>query len=172
MVTQASPSDQQTALSLQVRRQVARWGCFPAQDFEDAVDEVLLKIYSHWPLPTPRLANPAAVLHRRIESILSNLTRYRRAAKRAPPPRQCSVDELPLLADRCSTKQGEEESLRLDIAQALRTLPPELRELADYLQHHSLSEVSRILGIPRTTLRRRLTKIRERFREMGWVSLR
>ena len=171
MVTQASPSDQQTALSLQVRRQVARWGCFPAQDFEDAVDEVLLKIYSHWPLPTPRLANPAAVLHRRIESILSNLTRYHRAAKRAPPC-QRSLDELPVLADRCSPKQGEEASLRLDIARVLRTLPPELQELADYLQHHSLSEVSRILGIPRTTLRRRLTKIRERFREMGWVSLR
>lgn len=54
----------------------------------------------------------------------------------------------------------EQTALQLDVAQLLAELPSELRVLAERLRHASLTEVAAELGIPRSTLQKRLQHLR------------
>jgi RNA polymerase sigma-70 factor (ECF subfamily) len=57
--------------------------------------------------------------------------------------------------------------IRMDIDRVIATLPKELRDLCERLQVNTMAEIARDLGIPRTTLYDRLSKLREVFREAG-----
>jgi hypothetical protein len=54
-----------------------------------------------------------------------------------------------------------------DLADVVAHLPKELRDLAERLKSRSLSETSRELGIPRSTLQRRVHRLRQYFEDAG-----
>ena len=53
---------------------------------------------------------------------------------------------------RSSRSDQERVQLAMDVTDTLAKLPPELCALAEQLQHGSLSEAARTLGVPRTSL--------------------
>jgi RNA polymerase sigma-70 factor (ECF subfamily) len=55
--------------------------------------------------------------------------------------------------------------MRMDIERVLNALPDDLRDLCERLRESNMAEIAREMGIPRTTLYDKLTKIRETFRE-------
>jgi DNA-directed RNA polymerase specialized sigma24 family protein len=54
-----------------------------------------------------------------------------------------------------------------DVATAIASLPEPLKDLAERLKHQTISEISRDLGISRSTLNHRLVRLRQRFEAMG-----
>jgi RNA polymerase sigma-70 factor (ECF subfamily) len=46
-------------------------------------------------------------------------------------------------------------------------LPDELRDLCERLRDDTMAEIAREMGVPRTTLYDRLSKLRDAFREAG-----
>jgi len=61
----------------------------------------------------------------------------------------------------------EDVELVHDVAAVLAKLPPDLRDLCERLKHHSITEVARQLGVPRTTLHDAIRRLRQHFEEAG-----
>jgi DNA-directed RNA polymerase specialized sigma24 family protein len=62
---------------------------------------------------------------------------------------------------------AERAELALDTATVLAALPEDLRDLAMGLMDASPSQVARDLGVPRSTLQRRLERLRRHFEDAG-----
>ena len=65
------------------------------------------------------------------------------------------------------TRERLAHEIRMDLGQAIASLPEELRDLCLRLHDSTMAEVAREMGIPRTTLYDRLNKLRDAFREAG-----
>lgn len=65
------------------------------------------------------------------------------------------------------TPAARRRDVRLDLERALSTLPPDLRQLAEYLREMTPSEVARATGVPRTTINDRIKKLGAALRERG-----
>ena len=65
------------------------------------------------------------------------------------------------------TRERLAHEIRMDLGQAIASLPEELRDLCVRLHDSTMAEVAREMGIPRTTLYDRLSKLRDAFREAG-----
>jgi RNA polymerase sigma-70 factor (ECF subfamily) len=57
--------------------------------------------------------------------------------------------------------------IRMDLNRAMVSLPEELRDLYERLRRNTMAEIARDIGIPRSTLYDRLSKLRNAFREAG-----
>jgi RNA polymerase sigma-70 factor (ECF subfamily) len=68
---------------------------------------------------------------------------------------------------RSDFQSPEDQDRGIALADAVRALPPDLQELCSLLQTYTVSEISRITGIPRGTLYERLAKIRAHFERAG-----
>jgi hypothetical protein len=68
---------------------------------------------------------------------------------------------------RDSRSDEERAQLAGDVADVLAGLPPDLRDVAERLKHDSVSAVARDLGLPRTTLLRRMEHLRRAFEGAG-----
>ena len=55
----------------------------------------------------------------------------------------------------------------LDTAAVLATLPRPARELCERLKKDTVAEVARQMGVPRSTLRDDIARLRDHFRAMG-----
>jgi len=66
------------------------------------------------------------------------------------------------VADRRAARPGAAD-LRIDVEAACARLAPELAALADGLRLYSLAELARAWDVPRTTLQRRVEKLRMAF---------
>jgi RNA polymerase sigma-70 factor (ECF subfamily) len=55
----------------------------------------------------------------------------------------------------------------MDLSEAIQKLPPVCREIARRLGTQNVSEISRDMGIPRTTINDWLRQIREQFEDAG-----
>ncbi len=75
----------------------------------------------------------------------------------------------------CDARRGrvhrsaeEQAAMAIDVSECLAEIDdPRMREVCRRLMHDSLSQVARDMGIPRTTLRTWLDKLRTRFEERG-----
>jgi DNA-directed RNA polymerase specialized sigma24 family protein len=65
---------------------------------------------------------------------------------------------------------GEEDlnDLRMDLATFMSKLPEKFQDILRRRQTHSITEISRDLGIPRTTLNDWMLQIRKLFEEAGF----
>jgi RNA polymerase sigma-70 factor (ECF subfamily) len=63
--------------------------------------------------------------------------------------------------------ESETRDMRIDIAWALRRLPPDLRRIAEWLMHGSIADAARQLKIPRATLYGKIARIEKVFRKAG-----
>jgi RNA polymerase sigma-70 factor (ECF subfamily) len=106
------------------------------------------------------------VVERRVATIL----RERRAKKRdGGVVRSLGGRKDDQSTDPIDPRSGHERQVDFanDLAEALARLPEELRDLAELLKRQSLSEVSRDLGVPRTTLQRQKNRLRQCFEDAG-----
>jgi RNA polymerase sigma-70 factor (ECF subfamily) len=155
---------------------------FGALAFEDLVQECL----THWWLQRPRYlaergASRATFMRRVIEAKLLDIERGERAAKRGGRTQPLSLDAAPgsdedgptlaeLLPDddpNWSPAQATERlALRSHLERVLPLLSRRQRQLVDALDSgSSMSEIGRLLQIPRATLYDELDRIRKVFRD-------
>ena len=83
-----------------------------------------------------------------------------RARRRRPDHDGDELDDD--VADRRADRPGAAD-LRIDLEAARARLAPELAALADGLQLYSLAELARAWDVPRTTLQRRVDRLRDAF---------
>lgn len=134
-------------------------GAIPAAGREEFEQEGLAACWRALPRFDPARASVRTFIEHVITARLSSLIR---AARRAPEflPIQ-SASTLP------ADFPAADLALRVDVQRVLATLGAEDRQLVLLLYDHSPAEVSRILGIPRSTLYDRIARLRRRFVAAG-----
>lgn len=68
---------------------------------------------------------------------------------------------------RCTRDEAEQTELAADLANVLATLSDDVRDLAERLMYASASEIARETAVPRSTLQRRMERIRRAFEDAG-----
>lgn len=151
----------------------------PDLEFDDLVQEALL----HWWTQRPRYssqrgASLATFLRRVVKAKLLDIERIIKAQKRGGGRRALSLDQSlddedldadtlgEVLADSADT--DGEATARIALDQALSHLSPRQRQLISGLEAgYSMSQLSRALRLPRTTLYDELNRIKQVFRDEG-----
>jgi RNA polymerase sigma-70 factor (ECF subfamily) len=68
---------------------------------------------------------------------------------------------------RSDFRSPEDQDRAISLVDAVRSLPPDLEELCSLCSEYTVSDISRLIGIPRSTLYARLSKIRILFERAG-----
>ncbi len=167
-----------TKLIRRKAREVTRNYSFHAVDADDVEQTLLLKLLQRLQKYQPRKGHYKAFVTRVIETQVATLIEHHSAPKRddrevgslSEPIRRDERDEL--LANLVTEAEGsnhtqcalrnvsDEAELSELIAIVLADLPPDMRTLAEQLQSASVAVLARQLGLPRTTLRDRLQRLR------------
>ena len=61
----------------------------------------------------------------------------------------------------------EQNDIRFDLERVIAALPEDLQDLCEKLQSSNMAEIAREMGVPRSTLYGKLTKLRDAFRDGG-----
>lgn len=131
-------------------------------------DELMAQLVAAWPRFDPARAAAEAFINQVVDTRLVSLLRARGAAKRAGST--VPLDQIAEGSLREPQRSGHETShagLRLDLAEAMELLTPREREIVDELMRESLTPAARNLGVPRSTLRDQVERIRVVFRDIG-----
>jgi RNA polymerase sigma-70 factor, ECF subfamily len=131
---------------------------------DDLVQDVLIAVLRRLPQFDPRRASLATFVARITEAVVIDHWRRQAADKRNPvrhrdrprsgPP---DLDQAP------GSDRSELRDLMLDLADALRQLPPDLERLARDLQDWSAAEIAERDGAHRGTIYRRIARLKERW---------
>jgi RNA polymerase sigma-70 factor (ECF subfamily) len=168
-----------------VKRLIGRHG-FTASDRDDLEQDMALHLLECLRRQQQPIDAPEGFFRKVIADYAVSLVRRRKAEKR-DHRRQSSLHEKVLDEDgeyveRARTIPEDHVQSRLqtaprsrldevelvhDVAAVLAKLPPELRDLCERLKHHSITEVARQLGVPRTTLHDAIRRLRQHFEEAG-----
>jgi RNA polymerase sigma-70 factor (ECF subfamily) len=163
-------------------RQLARRPGLSRSDREDIEQDLILNLLKQLPSFDAQRGDRHAFVKTVIERAAARMAVNRKAAKR-DPLRETSLHDLvpdeaggdvelgqTLVEDAHDRRFGttrrsnhEQAELRHDVATVLDRLPPDLRVIAERLQHESKAEAARALGIPRTTLNDACRRIRRYF---------
>lgn len=159
---------------------------FRPEEYDDLVQEMTLEWLRYRPSYDGE-RNLAAFANRVTQNCITRLIRERTAARSAlagakvlsldQPMSANRGEEQPELCDllsdddiptrRSTAEQEKQRDLAIDVAAVLATLPAGLREIAEQLQHYTISELAERTGIPRTTINERVKKLRQHFRQAG-----
>ena len=168
-----------------VRSFVAARGPFAMHDFDDLVQECLLRWWQQRSLYSEgRGANRRTFMNRVLMNRLRDLRRQERAQKRRVDREARSLDKplgdegddlsslMNLLPDESTDSRPEEAAERAELAEGIdrvrRRLTLRRRELLDGISAgFSMSELSRRLATPRSTLYDELERIKQEFRAEG-----
>ena len=145
---------------------VAGYGLAAAHDREDAAQELAVALIRRWdrfdPARGPAEPFAATVLYRTA----AELHRKRTAAKRDRRRVANGVDAT--FVQDPKDRAGRSDAV-LDVEAVLAALPDDLREVAEMLLvTGSKAEAARALGMPPSTLHRRLARLRGRFEDHGF----
>lgn len=167
-------------------RQLAARSEFSPADREDLAQELLLHVIRRAPKFDPSKGSIQAFIATLIARRAASLLRREMAAKR-DAHQCCSLNMLiraddgtrvelastitedapdPRLFKRSRHSQHRVE-MASDIATVLSRLPDDMRQLCERLKRESLSAAARSMGIPRSTLATRLSKLRKTFAAAG-----
>ena len=141
---------------------VARWRrhfarCLDRRDPGDAAQDLAVALLRALPGYRP----DRGPLEGYLFGVLRHHHHARLRGRRRRPDRD--GDELDDdVADRRADRPGAAD-LRIDLEAARARLAPELAVLADGLRLYSLAELARAWDVPRTTLRRRVDRLRDAF---------
>ncbi|GIW85376.1 MAG TPA: sigma-70 family RNA polymerase sigma factor [Dehalococcoidia bacterium] len=167
------------------RQLVGRAG-FTRSDRDDIEQELALKLLKQLSAFDPGEAHWHVFVTTVVERYAASLLRDKRAEKR-DHRRATSLHVLIETGDNGPVELAEtvgrrEQDARLgrdprsdeeraqlagDVADVLADLPADLRDVAERLKHDSVSQVARDLGLPRTTLLRRMEHVRRAFEGAG-----
>lgn len=171
----------------QVGKLIAKSG-FTQQDRDDLVQEVYVRATKSLRLYDPSVGHLYPYVCTVVQRHLVNVIRDRSVAKRSTV-RRVSLSKVVRSDDGGTTEMsqtlhdrdqdrrlgrsrplGEEElnDLRMDLADFMGKLPEKFQEILRLRQTLTISEISRDLGIPRTTLNDWFSQIRKLFEEAGF----
>lgn len=166
-------------------RKLMRRGGFSSSDLPDLEQDLSLHLLQRMPAFDPRRGDWTAFVAAVVTAWGTNLLRTRYAAKRdyrrtlplfaltKPSAEENNTQEerpneyaheARLGQQRLSDQ--EQRELKMDVQQALQRLPEDLRPIAERLQHITIAELARELGVPRTTLYESIERIRRRFQKI------
>jgi len=146
-------------IAAKARRLVGQCGLRP-QDRPDIEQELAARLFPRLLDHDPARSSLEGFAAMLLGQAVANLLRRRQAGKRASSRPVAGAEDAP---DPAAADDVRRRDLALDVRAALDELPPDLRDLADALAASTVSDVSRRTGIPRTTLRGRLAKVRIAF---------
>lgn len=161
---------------------------FTHQDRNDLVQEVYARATKSLRLYDPSVGHLYPYVCTVVQRHLANVVRDRSVAKRATAGRvslsktvrgddggQVEMSQTLHDGDQDrrlgrSRRLDEQElnDLRMDLATVISTLPAKFQDLLMRRQSQSITEISRDLGIPRTTLNDWMSQIRKHFAEAGF----
>jgi RNA polymerase sigma factor (sigma-70 family) len=165
------PDDAATAMVELVQHKVRQYlGRLrrPSAESEDLIQDVLTAVLAKLHRFDAQRATLATFVARIAETTLLDLSERASAAKR-DPRRERSLDAVPShrsedTANRRPPKPSLQD-LALDLAEAIRQLPPELRQVAEGIGVWSIGELAEQAGVHRGTIYRRLDSIRRRWED-------
>lgn len=151
-------------IAAKARRLVGQSGLRP-HDRPDIEQDLAVRLADRLRAYDPARGTLEAFAAMVIEQAAANLVRERRAGKRTPPARPPAPPED--VPDPLANEDARLSDLERDVAAVLAGLPGEQRALAESLMEASVSEVSRRLGLRRTTLYGRMKGLRAAFERDG-----
>jgi RNA polymerase sigma-70 factor (ECF subfamily) len=171
----------------QKARQLVRHPGFTKSEREDIEQELRIELVQKYRCFDPDRARETTFIARVLENKVISLIRARAAEKRDFRRDARSLNEtvsdaeggqveqaqtLDAPAARAHTGQSprsaeEQAQLRFDMAEVLKTLPDELRQLAELLQDTTEYAASRVLGRSRRQIANDVARLRELFEDAG-----
>jgi len=169
-------------------RQLVGKAGFTRDDILDLEQEMTLDLLSRLPKFNPNKAAHNTFVARVIEHKISKMIRYRTQDMRDYRKEACSLndpivdgdgdtvdraatidqDEANIHSCKCHRTREHESDFRLDVSLTLTDLPEDLREVAELLRHHTIAEVARKPGMPRSTFYdTHIARLREIFEDKG-----
>lgn len=169
-----------------VRQLIGKFG-ITVSHAEDIEQTLFLKLAKHLPCDDPDDPRWKAFVATTVKRCIANIVRDTRAEKRdhrrvrsihvvigvdeeGPVELADTIGDHEVPARRLRSRRNDQElsSLRLDLAERIAELPDERhREFMQRLQHDSISQIARDMGVPPTTLNSWLRKLRQRFEDTG-----
>jgi RNA polymerase sigma factor (sigma-70 family) len=176
-----------SVINRQVRKLIAKTD-FTYQDRSDLVQEVYVRATKSLQLYDPSVGHLYPYVCTVVQRHLANVIRDRSVVKRTASCRVSlsttvrggdgtQVELSQTLHDKDQDRRlgrerrlCEEElnDLRMDLATFMTKLPEKFQDVLRRRQTHSMTEISRDLGIPRTTLNDWMLQIRNLFEEAGF----
>ncbi len=161
---------------------------FTQQDRGDLVQEVYVRATKSLRLYDPTVGHLYPYVCTVVQRHLANVVRDRLVAKRSTAGRvslskmirddqggQVEMSQLlheqdqdRRLARERQLNEQELNDLRMDLASFIESLPSKFQDVLRRRQTHSITEISRDLGVPRTTLNDWMLQIRKLFEEAGF----
>ncbi len=161
---------------------------FTQQDRGDLVQEVYVRATSSLRLYDPSVGHLYPYVCTVVQRHLANVVRDRLVAKRSTTGRvslskmirddqggQVEMSQLlheqdqdRRLARERQLNEQELNDLRMDLASFIESLPSKFQDVLRRRQTHSITEISRDLGVPRTTLNDWMLQIRKLFEDAGF----
>jgi len=156
-------------------------------DREDLEQEMILDLLQRLPKYNPDRAQRNTFIARVVEHKIASIIEARKAGLRNYRLCNCSLnecieDEEGFSVERMETIDQEDylrmtgglshpfselRDLSVDVRQAIKKLPPELRELCRRLNVNTITELSRDTGIPRGTIYESIKKLRSILEDAG-----
>ena len=155
-------------------------------DRQDLEQELMIDLLSRMKHFNPAKGKKTTFMTRIVERRISNILEARFAQCR--DWRKCTAslnDPIPggnddsterieqVSSDGQMGHQGREtieqrqNDIRFDVDRVISALPEDLQELCEKLRSSNMAEIAREMGVPRSTLYGKLTKLRDAFREAG-----
>ncbi len=152
-------------------RRTARWprGTVDALAFDgdDIAQELRLGLHRASVRFDPRRGSFEAFARGVLGRIAGEIRRRRSRDERLGLRRSFEESGIAEPSDRRRCANGSTRDLRLDLRDAIAALPDDLRPLALRLLTGSVAEVARELGWPRSTLLRRIERLKKHFEKAG-----
>lgn len=169
-------------------KQIARRAGFCSSDQDDIEQELKLQLWNGFQKFDANKAHWNAFVTTVIERHVGTILRQARRIKRRQPDNQVSLSELVEDQDNELVELGEtvgpqhqegltgrwvdsaenQFDLKLDVAEVVANLPVDLRPLCELLKTYTVQDVARLLILPRTTVIRRVERLREIFCRAGF----
>jgi RNA polymerase sigma factor (sigma-70 family) len=149
---------------------------FDDAQLEDIGQELALHLLRQWSLFESAKGGMTTFIQNVVDGMVCQLLRDQRRFKRDYRTEMSLSDagaaaEYGLLdgaRGQAELSVHEHMELQTDCADILAQLPDDLREIAERLKDQCPLEIARELGIPKTTLMRRIAELREHFKAAGY----
>ena len=143
-------------------------GVIRRSEEEDISGTLMLELLDAWEGFDPNRASAEAFVNQVVNTRLISILRKRSAQKRSATVVSIEASDERIV-DRSWSGEGwrRQIDIKNDLNAAMKKLTPRQREICDLLLREAVTPASRELGIPRSTLRDAVSKIREVFRDAG-----
>lgn len=143
-------------------------GIIRRAEAEDMASEVMARLLEVWDRFDPERGSREAYINQVVSTRLVSLLRERNAQKRRAKIVSLDADNEGLADHSWSGDEWLRRiDFRVDLSIAFSKLNPKQRAICDQLLRDLVSPAAKEMGVPRSTLRYAVTKIRQIFRDAG-----